>query len=41
VRISRFVEQFGSNGQMLSICDASFAPALDRIAQQINARLNH
>jgi len=31
------VNQFGSNGLLLSICDPSFAPALERFATQLNA----
>jgi hypothetical protein len=36
VREAELAQQFGSNGMVLSICDNSFAPALDRIAQRLN-----
>jgi hypothetical protein len=39
VRVSEFVNQFGANGLVLSICDNSFAASLDRIAALINASL--
>jgi hypothetical protein len=39
VRVSQLVSEFGRNGLLLSICDASFAPALDRIAQLISQSL--
>jgi len=39
VRVSQFVQEFGANGLVLSICDNSFAPSLDKIAQLINASL--
>jgi hypothetical protein len=39
VRVSQLVNEFNANGLVLSICDASFAPSLDRIAQLINASL--
>jgi hypothetical protein len=39
VRVAQLVNEFGANGLGLSICDASFAPSLDRIAQLINASL--
>jgi hypothetical protein len=39
VRVSQFVQEFGGNGLVLSICDNSFAPSLDKIAQLINASL--
>jgi hypothetical protein len=39
VRVSQLVGEFGSNGLVLSICDTSFAPSLDKIAQLINASL--
>ena len=35
VRVTEFVQQFGGNGLTLSICDNSFAPALQRIADEI------
>jgi hypothetical protein len=38
VRIAKFVDQF-PGGLRLSICDASFAPALDQIAKLINLQL--
>jgi len=39
VRIKAFVDQFGSNGLTTSICEDSFAPALDTIAELINVKL--
>jgi len=36
VRTAQLVSQFGANGLLLSICDASFAPAFDTVAQLIN-----
>jgi hypothetical protein len=39
VRIKAFVDQFGDNGLTTSICDDSFAPALDTIASLINRKL--
>ena len=40
VRISDFATAFGANGLVLSICDASYAPAFDKVAQQIGRALN-
>jgi hypothetical protein len=39
IRVLQLVDRFGENGLKLSICDASFAPALDRIATLINQKL--
>ena len=36
VREAELAQQFGSNGLVLSICSASFAPAFDRLAQMLN-----
>jgi hypothetical protein len=35
VRITAFVNAFGANGMAFGICDQSFAPALQRIAERI------
>ena len=37
VRISAFVNAFGTNGVLDSICDASYAPSMTAIAQKIGA----
>jgi len=39
VRVAQFVSEFGANGLRMSICENSFGPSLDQIAQLINARL--
>jgi len=39
VRNAQLAGEFGANGQVLSICDSSYAPALSLIAQKINATL--
>jgi hypothetical protein len=39
VRTAQLVTEFGGNGLLLSICDASFAPALTQIGNLINAKL--
>jgi len=39
VRISDWVKAFGANGIVSSICDASFAPALQQIASRIGTLL--
>ena len=39
VRTTAFVNEFGSNGLVLPICDADFAPALHRIADKIIDRI--
>src|SRR5262249_39581033 len=39
VREQQLAAELGKNGLVLSICDTSFAPVLDRIAQQINSLL--
>ena len=39
VRIAQFVNEFGPNGLTLSICDDTFAPSLNRIADLINQNL--
>jgi hypothetical protein len=39
VRITDLVSEFGPNGLVLSICDDSFAPALDQIAALIDLKL--
>jgi hypothetical protein len=39
VRVSQLAGAFGSNGLLLSICDADFAPALQTIADKIIARV--
>ena len=36
---SRAFDEFGANGLLLSICDASFAPGLTQIANLINSKL--
>jgi hypothetical protein len=36
VRIADWVSGFGANGQLLSACDASYAPSLDRLAQLLS-----
>ncbi len=35
VRVGEFVKQFGRNGVLQSICDTSFRPAMQRIADEI------
>jgi hypothetical protein len=39
IRVLQLVDEFHDNGLKLSICDDSFAPALDRIAALINQKL--
>jgi hypothetical protein len=39
VRIAQWVQAFGANGTFDSICNASFAPALQRIAEEIGKRV--
>ena len=36
VRTAQFAQQFGTNGLVLSVCDGSFGPGLDRVAATIN-----
>jgi hypothetical protein len=36
VRIAQWVQSFGANGLLLSVCDTDFAPSLDRMAQLLN-----
>jgi hypothetical protein len=39
IRMTDLVSEFGTNGLVLSICDDSFAPALDQIAALIDLKL--
>jgi len=39
VRVAQFVNEFGANGLLLSICDESFAPALTTLARDVGDRL--
>ena len=36
VRTAQFAHEFGDNGLVLSVCDASFGPGLNRLAETIN-----
>ena len=36
VRTAQFAQQFGANGLVLSVCDGSFGPGLQRVAETIN-----
>ena len=36
VRTAQFAQQFGTNGLVLSVCDGSFGPSLQRVAEAIN-----
>jgi hypothetical protein len=40
VREAQLVHEFGSNGLLLSVCDASYAPSLDRVAQMLNSSIS-
>ena len=40
VRITAFVSSFGANGRVMSICDESYAPALQVIAERIGAAIS-
>jgi hypothetical protein len=39
VRINHWAQSFGANGQILSICDTSYAPLLQTLADKINQQL--
>ena len=36
VRTAQFAQEFGANGLVLSVCDGSFGPGLQRVAETIN-----
>lgn len=40
LRIAEFVNSFGANGLMQSICTSDFAPAFQRLGDLVSARLN-
>jgi hypothetical protein len=39
VRINQWANSFGANSKVLSVCDTSYAPALDSLAEKINEAL--
>jgi hypothetical protein len=41
VRIQQFIEGFGVNGTIESICDGDFSPAMARIGDKIAGRIRH
>jgi hypothetical protein len=41
VRIRDFIEGFGTNGTLESICDGDFSPAMARIGDKIAGRIRH
>jgi hypothetical protein len=39
VRLTQWAQSFGPNGQVLNVCDTSFAPLLESLAGKINQQL--